>query len=109
MKMAKQKIKITNEFIDQDSNMQIRGSKSDFETIEYRHINVVQNMPGFMNNSGLIDIIGKAMSHYNSGWYSQALNYLLKALDITPNLSPYLFYYKKICETINDWVLYSKQ
>lgn len=72
-------------------------------------------MPGFQQKKEIIDLIGKAKRHYDTGWYEEALEYLNQSLQKMPELEPYFFYYIRVCKRVlsipltEDEIRYEKE
>ena len=91
---------ITDEFIDSEGKKQIRSTSVDFQTLPFRHIEIIWNLRGFQQDKKLVDLMGKAKGRYDAGWYSEALDYLNKSLERMPELESYIFYYIRVCKQV---------
>lgn len=91
---------ISENYLDSEGNKQTRASNTDFETLPVRHIEAIVNMPGFMEDKELIDLVGCARSYYDQGEYAKAQQYLKWSLKSMPNLEPLIFYYINVCEHV---------
>ena len=61
---------ITDEFIDSEGKKQVRSTGTDFQTLPFRHIEIVWKLPGFQQNKEVVDLMGKAKGCYDAGLYS---------------------------------------
>jgi len=91
---------ITDEFLDSEGKKQVRSTSVDFQTLPFRHIEVVWNLPGFQQDKELVELMGKARGYYDAGRYSEALDYLTRSLEKMPELEPYIFYYIRVCKQV---------
>ncbi|MFS8159129.1 MAG: hypothetical protein ACMG6E_02740, partial [Candidatus Roizmanbacteria bacterium] len=69
-------------------------------SLSNRHINILFSIPGLESDDELKAWLGAAMNSYDSGWYAKALKYIDMSLDKSPDLEPYLSYYKKTCKRV---------
>jgi len=77
-----------------------RSTMDDFSTLPSRHLEVINNLPGFKEDADLNNLMIKALDNYERGEYNEALIDLNKCLEKMPQLEPYIFYYIRVCERV---------
>jgi len=93
---------VSDEFLDSDGKKQVRSTSADFESLPYRHIEIVLNLTGFQQDEELVDLMARAKWYYDAGWYREALDYLGRSLEKMPELELYIFYYIRVCKRVLD-------
>ena len=96
----RQRRPVSEKYIDSEGKEQIRGESHEFQTLPFRHIDAIMNLPGFEQDEELIEWMGYASNYYEIGEYAKAHQYLTWALKRMPALEPYIFYYIRVCEHV---------
>lgn len=91
---------ISDRYLDSEGNEQVRASSEDFETLPTRHMQAVENVPGFEQDGEVIQWMSRAVSHYERGDYAQASQYMTWSLNRIPDFESHLFYYLRICNRV---------
>ena len=91
---------VTQAFVDHDGVKHHRGSTADIQTLQARTFNAILDVNHLEQNRALHVLVSTACYLYASAAYPQALHHLTRALDQDPDLDPYLFYYKRVCERV---------
>ncbi len=91
---------VSEKYIDSGGKEQIRGSSTDIETLPFRHIEAVWNLPGFGQDEELTRWMAYARAFYDAGDYIRVYQYLTLALERMPALEPYIFYYMRVCQHV---------